>query len=69
MNGFVIARETKGDATRVLRKIQCKADKDAVETFADQVKKVGASTSNKTGTLSDSRFKDLVLYNGYFKTE
>ena len=68
-NGFVIARETEGEAIRVLHEIQGKADKDFVEGFRDQVQNAGASTSNKTGMWANSKFEDLVQYNDGFKTK
>ena len=52
----------------MLQEIQGRADKDAVEAFADQVKNAGASTSNKTGMWADSKFEDLVQSNDGFKT-
>ena len=69
LNGFVIARETEEQAIRVLQEIQGKADKEAVEAFADQVQNAGASTSNKTGMWANSKFEDLVQYNDGFKTK
>lgn len=49
VNGFIIARETEAEAIQVLQEIQGKADKEAVDAFADQVKNAGASTQNKSG--------------------
>ena len=69
VNGFVIARETKEEAIRVLQEIQGKADKEAVGAFGDAVKNAGASTSNKTGMWANSKFEDLVQYNDGFKTK
>ena len=69
LNGFVIARETEAEAVRVLQEIQGKADKEAVEAFADQVKNAGASASDKSGMWANSKFKDLVQYNDGFKTK
>lgn len=69
VNGFVIARETEEEAIRVLQEIQGKANKEAVQAFADSVQNAGASTSNKTGMWADSKFEDLVQYNDGFKTK
>lgn len=69
LNGFVIARDTEEEAVQVLQEIQGKADKDAVNAFADQVRNAGASTSNKTGMWANSKFEDLVQYNDGFKTK
>ena len=69
LNGFVIARETEAEAVRVLQEIQGKADKEAVDAFADQVKNAGASASDKSGMWANSKFEDLVQYNDGFKTK
>lgn len=69
LNGFVIARETEEEAIRVLEEIQGKANKEAVEAFADAVQNAGASTANKTGMWANSKFEDLVQYNDGFKTK
>ena len=69
LNGFIIARETEEEAIRVLQEIQGKANKEAVEAFADQVQNAGASTANKTGMWANSKFEDLVQYNDGFKTK
>ena len=69
LNGFVIARETEEEAVRVLQEIQGKANKEAVQAFADQVQNAGASTSSKTGMWASSKFEDLVQYNDGFKTK
>ncbi|KAL9050170.1 MAG: hypothetical protein Q9162_006804 [Coniocarpon cinnabarinum] len=69
VNAFVIARETEAAAVRILQEIQGKADKDAVDAFAEQVQNAGASTSNKTGMWASSKFNDLVQYNDGFKTK
>ena len=69
LNAFVIARETEEEAIRVLQEIQGKANKEAVEAFANEVQNAGASTANKTGMWSNSKFDDLVQYNDGFKTK
>ncbi|EAQ90468.1 hypothetical protein CHGG_02403 [Chaetomium globosum CBS 148.51] len=69
VNGFVIVRETEEEAVRVLQEIQGKADAQAVEAFAGEVKNAGASTANKTGMWATSTFNDLVQYNDGFKTK
>lgn len=69
VNAFVIARETEAEAIRVLQEIQGKANTEAVQAFADEVKNAGASTWNKTGMWADSKFDDLVQYNDGFKTK
>lgn len=69
LNGFIIARETEDEAIRVLQEIQGKANKEAVDAFADAVQNAGASTANKTGMWANSKFEDLVQYNDGFKTK
>ncbi|KAL9581517.1 MAG: hypothetical protein Q9203_005860 [Teloschistes exilis] len=69
VNGFIIARETEGEAIRVLQEIQGKANKEAVEAFGEAVKNAGASTANKAGMWANSKFDDLVQYNDGFKTK
>ena len=69
LNGFIIARETEEEAIRVLQEIQGKANKEAVDAFADAVQNAGASTANKTGMWANSKFEDLVQYNDGFKTK
>ncbi|KAH6616089.1 luciferase-like domain-containing protein [Chaetomium sp. MPI-SDFR-AT-0129] len=69
VNGFVIVRETEEEAVRVLQEIQGKADAEAVNAFAGEVKNAGASTANKTGMWATSTFNDLVQYNDGFKTK
>ena len=63
LNGFIIARDTEEEAIRVLREIQGKANKEAVEGFREQVQNAGASTADKTGMWANSKFEDLVQYN------
>ncbi|RAL62450.1 hypothetical protein DID88_005016 [Monilinia fructigena] len=46
-----------------------KADKDAVNAFADATKQAGSSTGNKKGMWAGSKFEDLVQYNDGFKTK
>lgn len=69
LNGFVIVRDTEEEAIQVLQEIQGKANKEAVDAFRDEVQNAGASTSNKTGMWTNSKFEDLVQYNDGFKTK
>jgi alkanesulfonate monooxygenase len=69
VNAFVIVRDTEAEAIHLLREIQGKADKEAVDAFRDAVQQAGASTANKTGMWADSSFEDLVQYNDGFKTK
>lgn len=69
VNGFAIVRETEAEAIHVLKDIQGKADKEAVNAFGDAVKQAGSSTGEKKGMWADSKFEDLVQYNDGFKTK
>jgi alkanesulfonate monooxygenase len=69
VNGFCIVKETEEEAIQLLQEIQGKADKDAVNAFADATKQAGSSTNNKKGMWADSKFEDLVQYNDGFKTK
>ncbi|MDT7727387.1 MAG: dimethylsulfone monooxygenase [Actinomycetota bacterium] len=69
LNGFLIARETEGEAKAVLREIVEKANVEAVEGFRGAVKQAGSSTADKKGMWADSEFDDLVQYNDGFRTK
>lgn len=69
VNGFVIVRDTEEEAVRVLQDIQGKADVEAVNAFANEVKNAGQSTKDKQGMWATSTFNDLVQYNDGFKTK
>ncbi|MFC7407193.1 dimethylsulfone monooxygenase SfnG [Georgenia alba] len=69
LNGFVIARDSKKEATETLREIVAKAHKPAVEGFRQAVQEAGASTKDKKGMWADSSFEDLVQYNDGFRTQ
>ncbi|KAF7867289.1 hypothetical protein EAF04_005372 [Stromatinia cepivora] len=69
VNGFAIVKETEEEAIQLLSDIQGKADKEAVNAFADATKQAGSSTGNKKGMWEDSKFEDLVQYNDGFKTK
>ena len=62
VNGFVIVRETEAEAVSVLREIQGRADKEAVDAFGGAVKQAGASTGEKTGMWADSKVRTLYMY-------
>jgi FMNH2-dependent dimethyl sulfone monooxygenase len=69
LNGFVIVRDTEGEARETLREIIAKAHVEAVEGFGAAVKQAGQSTSDKKGMWADSSFEDLVQYNDGFRTQ
>ncbi|KAL8934797.1 MAG: hypothetical protein Q9216_005726 [Gyalolechia sp. 2 TL-2023] len=72
VNGFIIARETEGEALEVLQEIQGKADKEAVDALAQQVKDAVTSTGNKPATVPiepSSKIEELVQYSDGFRTK
>lgn len=69
VNGFAIVKETEEEAVQLLSEIQGKADKEAVNAFADATKQACSSTGTKKGMWADSKFEDLVQYNDGFKTK
>ncbi len=68
LNGFVISRPTQEEAKDTLREIVAKADREAVEGFASQVKHAGSASPEKQGMWAESTYEDLVQYNDGFKT-
>jgi FMNH2-dependent dimethyl sulfone monooxygenase len=68
VNGFMVARESKAEARRVVQDIIDQADVEAVEGFGSAVKQAGQSTGDKKGMWQDSDFSDLVQYNDGFRT-
>jgi FMNH2-dependent dimethyl sulfone monooxygenase len=67
MNAFAIARETETEAKAVLEEIIDKANPEAVQGFADQVKNAGAASPEGEGNWAKSTARDLVQYNDGFK--
>jgi len=68
VNGFVIARDTEAQAQQVLQEIIDKANPQAVEGFAAEVKNAGSASPEGEGNWAKSSFEDLVQYNDGFKT-
>jgi dimethylsulfone monooxygenase len=68
VNGFVIVRDTEGEAKQVLRDIITHADNEAVKGFKDSVKTAGAASPEGEGMWSDASEEDLLQYNEGFKT-
>jgi dimethylsulfone monooxygenase len=67
MNAFAIARGTEAEAKAVLEEIIDKANPEAVQGFADQVKNAGAASPEGEGNWAKSSARDLVQYNDGFK--
>jgi len=68
VNAFAIARETEAEARGVLDEIIDKADPDAVNAFAHDVKNAGAASPEGQGNWAKSTFQDLVQYNDGFRS-
>ncbi|RWO73645.1 MAG: LLM class flavin-dependent oxidoreductase [Mesorhizobium sp.] len=63
VNAFAIARESEQEARAVLDEIIAKANPEAVQGFADQVKNAGKASPEGEGNWAKSSFEDLVQYN------
>ena len=68
VNAFAIARETEEEARAVLDEIIAKANPEAVQGFADQVKNAGKASPEGEGNWAKSSFADLVQYNDGFRS-
>lgn len=68
VNAFAIARETEAEAREVLDEIIAKANPEAVQGFADQVKNAGKASPEGEGNWAKSSFEDLVQYNDGFRS-
>lgn len=68
VNAFAIARESEQEARAVLDEIIAKANPEAVQGFADQVKNAGKASPEGEGNWAKSSFEDLVQYNDGFRS-
>lgn len=68
VNAFVILDDSEAGAHARLREIIERADRDAVEGFAESVRQAGQSSSDGKGMWANSSFEDLVQYNDGFRT-
>lgn len=68
VNAFAIARETEEEARAVLDEIIAKANPEAVQGFADQVKNAGKASPEGEGNWAKSSLEDLVQYNDGFRS-
>ena len=68
VNAFAIARETEEEAKSVLAEIIAKANPDAVNGFAHEVKNAGKASPEGEGNWAKSSFEDLVQYNDGFRS-
>jgi FMNH2-dependent dimethyl sulfone monooxygenase len=68
VNAFGVARATEAEARAVVDEIIAKANPEAVQGFADQVKNAGKASPEGQGNWAKSTFQDLVQYNDGFRT-
>ncbi len=68
INAFAIVRETEAEARRVLNEIIEKANPEAVQGFAHEVKNAGKASPEGEGNWAGSSFEDLVQYNDGFRS-
>lgn len=68
INAFAIVRDTEEEAQAVLKEIVEKANPEAVEGFASQVKNAGKASPEGEGNWAKSTFEDLVQYNDGFRS-
>lgn len=68
INAFAIARPTESEARAVVDEIVAKANPEAVQGFAHEVKNAGKSSPEGEGNWAKSSFADLVQYNDGFKS-
>jgi FMNH2-dependent dimethyl sulfone monooxygenase len=68
VNAFAIARKTEAEAKAVLTEIIEKANPEAVNAFAHEVKNAGKASPEGQGNWAKSTFDDLVQYNDGFRS-
>ncbi|WP_413992233.1 dimethylsulfone monooxygenase SfnG [Labrys okinawensis] len=68
VNAFAIARDTEEEAKAVLAEIIAKANPEAVQGFAHEVKNAGKASPEGEGNWAKSSFEDLVQYNDGFRS-
>jgi FMNH2-dependent dimethyl sulfone monooxygenase len=68
VNAFSIARDTEAEAKAVLAEIIQKANPEAVNAFAHEVKNAGKASPEGQGNWAKSTFEDLVQYNDGFRS-
>lgn len=68
VNAFAIARSTEAEARTVLDEIIAKANPEAVQGFAHEVKNAGKASPEGEGNWAKSTFEDLVQYNDGFRS-
>jgi dimethylsulfone monooxygenase len=69
VNAFAIARNSEAEAKAVLAEIVQKANPEAVNAFAHEVKNAGKASPEGQGNWAKSTFEDLVQYNDGFRSD
>lgn len=68
INAFAIVRDTEEEAKAILQEIVDKANPEAVQGFAHEVKNAGKASPEGEGNWAKSTFEDLVQYNDGFRS-
>ncbi len=68
VNAFAVARNSEAEAKAVVAEIIQKANPDAVNAFAHEVKNAGKASPEGQGNWATSTFEDLVQYNDGFRS-
>jgi FMNH2-dependent dimethyl sulfone monooxygenase len=68
VNAFSIARDSEAEAKAVLAEVIQKANPEAVNAFAHEVKNAGKASPEGQGNWAKSTFEDLVQYNDGFRS-
>jgi FMNH2-dependent dimethyl sulfone monooxygenase len=68
VNAFAVVRDTEAEARAVVAEIIEKANPEAVNAFAHEVKNAGKASPEGEGNWAKSTFEDLVQYNDGFRS-
>lgn len=68
INAFAVVRPTEAGARAVVDEIVAKANPEAVQGFAHEVKNAGKASPEGEGNWAKSSFEDLVQYNDGFRS-
>ena len=68
VNAFAVARTSEAEAKAVVAEIIEKANPEAVNAFAHEVKNAGKASPEGQGNWAKSTFEDLVQYNDGFRS-
>lgn len=68
INAFAVVRETQAEARAVVDEIVARANPEAVQGFAHEVRNAGKASPEGEGNWAKSSFEDLVQYNDGFRS-